>query len=136
MDMGLFDHPQPGTVFLAAALGMTVGGITLVAAVVLGGTVPVTAVPWLVVGPQVVSAALLVVGGISLLLGTGRSALVAGAVLNLVLCAVHVWYIATEVPSLVAVPIGVTVVVAAGLALALSRVTSSYLGRGAPPTSG
>jgi hypothetical protein len=132
--MGLFDRPQPGAVFLAAAFGALAGGVTLVGAVIVGGTGSTDAVGWLVTGAQVVAAALLIGGGISLLMGVGRTALIAGAVLDLLLCAVHLWYALAEQPGLIAVPFGFAVVVAASLVLALRRVTREYLATDLPAT--
>jgi hypothetical protein len=132
--MGLFDHPQPGTVFLAAAFGELAAGLTLVGAVVIGGAQPNGALVWLVVGAQVIAAALLVAGGISLLLGHGRRMLIAGGVLDLVVCGAYLLYLAADEPALVWVPFIFVGLVAVSLVLASLPVTRDHLATVLPAT--
>lgn len=132
--MGLFDHPQPGTVFLAAAFGMLAGGLTVVGSVIIGIAQPNGVLVWLVFGAQVIAAGLLLAGGIALLLGTGRNMLLAGGVLDLAVSAVYLWYLAVEEPGLIWSPFVFVGLVAVSLVLGLSRVTRLYLATDLPAT--
>jgi hypothetical protein len=80
----------------------------------------------------VVSVALLIGGGIALLLGNGgRIALMAGAVLNLVLCGWFEWNLLAsdpEVPALLLTfPLIYAVIAGTSLLLASRRTTRMYL---------
>lgn len=130
---------QPGSVVFAALLGMTAGGITLVGSVIVFGTLVTHVgadwfrnVAWLVAVAQVAAAVLLIAGGLRLAVGAGRTVLVAGATLHLLVCAVYVLYAqtavaddTTEPPSTVAIFTAIPLVFAAlsgsSLLLALRR---------------
>lgn len=136
---------RPGSATCAAVLGVLVGGGTLI-----GGAVVVMALlehagaawfallTWSVVVTQVVAAVLLITGGARLATGAGRRALIAGAALELLVCACYLLHALAvvasdtdETPETVAVFITIPVVVAAmtasSLLLALRSTTTEYL---------
>ncbi|MDQ2583461.1 hypothetical protein [Saccharothrix yanglingensis] len=136
---------RPGTVTWAAILGVLVGLGTLAGAVLAGvvlvepsGTGWFALVAWSVVVAQVVAAVLLLAGGVRLAIGAGRRALIAGAALELAVCAGYLLHALSAVASatgespaaaavFIAVPIVVAAAAGASLLLALRPVTVEYL---------
>lgn len=95
---------RPLSVTWAALLSVTAGTGTLVASVVViwavfghVGADWFLAVAQLVAVTQVVAATLLIVGGLRLAMGDGRTVLVVGATLHLLVCGAYVLYARTEV---------------------------------------
>ncbi len=91
----LFDDQglRPGVVTAAAVTGVFVGGVMLTAGMVValslvgpGSVTLLTISIWLLAAIQVTAPVLMIVGGLRLAMGVGRTALVVGAVLELVAC--------------------------------------------------
>lgn len=144
----LLDTPglRPGSVTLAAVLGVVAGGVTLLASVFVVGVLVESAgasdwfviLAWMVAVVQVAAVVLLIVGGTRLALGAGRTGLVAGATLQLLICAVYLLYAltvvahnTTEAPSTVVamttIPFVFAAILASSLFLALHPTTTQYL---------
>lgn len=136
---------RPGSVTCAAVLGVLVGIGTLIGgvlAVVVLVEPPavgwVVLLAWSVVAVQVVASVLLTVGGMRLAMGIGRSALVTGAALELLVCGAYLLHALTLIapdsdnaPEAVvistAVPVAVATAAASSLLLTLRRTATGYL---------
>lgn len=93
---------RPLSVAWAAILSVTAGAATLVAsgvvlAILIGALGGFLLLAWLVAIAQVVAAVLLIAGGLRLAMGDGRTVLVVGATLHLLVCGAYVLYARTEV---------------------------------------
>jgi hypothetical protein len=131
----------PGPVKAAAALAVAQAGLTGVPSVVLGIAIfeenrwhPAT----MVLAAQLIGAVLLIVGTVRIVLGGGRSALIAGAGLDLLLCVVYLVFATIVLPRdgsattpvvIVAIVLALYLAVlpAIILGLALSAKTAEYL---------
>jgi hypothetical protein len=134
------DHAlRPGTVTVAAVLAITQAGMTAIASAVFAMAL-VWDNPWqpaaIVFLAQVTGVALLVVGAVRLFLGGGRAALVAGAALELVICAFYLVYPIVVLPDdpngnaaevIVPAVLGLAVLPVIVLGLAVTGRTAEYL---------
>ena len=136
---------RPASATWAAFLAVVAGGMTLVAGVVVVEALFGAAAPfgWLVAVIQVAAAVLLTAGGARLATGAGRTALVTGGTLQLLICGVYLLYALTEVrqnttepPATVvlmtALPVFFATVLAASVVLALRPAATEYLKRVRP----
>jgi hypothetical protein len=114
--------------------------MTLVASTVVVGALFGSATPigWPVAIVQVAAAVLLVAGGARLATGAGRTALVTGGTLQLLICGVYLLYALTEVRQntteppvtvviLTAIPVFFATLLATSVALALRPAATEYL---------
>jgi hypothetical protein len=120
---------RPPSVTCAAVLGVLAGSMTLVVSLVVfgalsgpgGAAVWVVLLTWLVALTQVAGAVLLIIGGVRLAVGAGRTSLVAGAALQALVSAVYLVFAHTVVAHDTDEP-RATVVAMTGVAIVLAAV--------------